>query len=87
LSKKTGAPKGILPGKTKKEKPQSDNLGVPRPNETPEERKARKKQIKELKRDQREKKKELKEAYKSEEKVLLTAMKAQPIKRSILHMT
>jgi len=50
-------------------------------------RKLGKKLIRDKRKDQRNKKKELKEVFKSEEKILLTAMKAQPIKRSILHMT
>jgi len=64
------------------------NIGIARiKTETVEEKKARKKLIRDKRKDQRNKKKELKEVFKSEEKILLTAMKAQPIKRSILHMT
>jgi len=60
LSKKTGAPLGVLPGKVKKEKVYTDNLGVARTKqETPDEKRDRKKSIREQRKMHRNKKREI----------------------------
>eukprot|EP00002_Diphylleia_rotans_P040888 TRINITY_DN9820_c0_g1_i1.p1 TRINITY_DN9820_c0_g1~~TRINITY_DN9820_c0_g1_i1.p1 ORF type:complete len:571 (+),score=189.68 TRINITY_DN9820_c0_g1_i1:74-1786(+) len=71
LSRKTGIPLNVLQTKPTKEESsdeERENLGVPRPKkETAEEKRNRKKQLKDAKKERRQDKKFLKEAFKQEE--------------------
>jgi protein LTV1 len=94
LSKKTGLPLGVLPGKERKKEAaaeaetESVNRGAPRKKgESADERRARKAEVRQERRQARERKKGLREAFKTETNTILRAVTTGdvPSQTSVLH--